>query len=427
MKNWKFDLFTFKQNLTLDQLEISSVLEKHISRFDKFSEKGLTESLKYNLKAYSYDTDVNRLIESLDEEIEAHSLVYDLKDLYKRVSDQDTGMLYRDPLRKILETIQLEDDSARMSAIVNDLMMFDWVKEIKMFVESLTSDPVDQKNLTSGGAKCSKVYSVAEEVDGGHIAFICDRWFLLNDKEVKQVMLTDYITDKEKVGILEKLAVVLKMSEFEGENIELPIDDNITITISIDGKISINGDVIDNETSVEDLFNSPIIPYLKKNNYVLVKNLIENISKIIELDFVCRVTSLRKPQTEIYAFNYKENMYLYSVDKRTGSSFFEYDTVMQLIQDVQREMGYDIKDFFENKLSKEMKQYKKLEDKEQNIEMKIKEVTESIDMLKDNAELMKESAELKSAFDNLLIHKHDLTKQLNTIKDEKAQDRKRQN
>jgi hypothetical protein len=350
-----------------------------------------------------------------------------LKDLYKRVSDQDTGMLYRDPLRKILETIQLEDDSARMSAIVNDLMMFDWVKEIKMFVESLTSDPVDQKNLTSGGAKCSKVYSVAEEVDGGHIAFICDRWFLLNDKEVKQVMLTDYITDKEKVGILEKLAVVLKMSEFEGENIELPIDDNITITISIDGKISINGDVIDNETSVEDLFNSPIIPYLKKNNYVLVKNLIENISKIIELDFVCRVTSLRKPQTEIYAFNYKENMYLYSVDKRTGSSFFEYDTVMQLIQDVQREMGYDIKDFFENKLSKEMKQYKKLEDKEQNIEMKIKEVTESIDMLKDNAELMKESAELKSAFDNLLIHKHDLTKQLNTIKDEKAQDRKRQN
>ena len=185
MKNWKFDLFTFKQNLTLDQLEISGIVEKHLSQFDKFSEKGLTESLKYNLKSYAYDTDVNRLIESLDEELEEHSLVYDLKDLYKRVNAQDTGMLYRDPLRKILETIQLEDDDARMSAIINELMMYDWVREIKMFVESLTTDPVDKKNLTSGGAKCTKVYSVAEEVEGGHIAFICDRWFLVNDKEVK--------------------------------------------------------------------------------------------------------------------------------------------------------------------------------------------------------------------------------------------------
>lgn len=427
MKKWKFDLFTFKQNLTLEQLEISNVIDKHIGRFENFSEKGLTESLRYNLKPYSYDTDVKSLMESLDAEIEAHSLVYDLKDLYKRVSDQDAGMLYRDPLKKILETIQLEDDDARMNAIINELMMYDWVKEIKMFVESLTTDPVEQKNLTSGGAKCSKVYSVAEEVDGGHIAFICDRWFLINDKEIKQVLLTDYITDKDKSDVLGKLEQVLRISEFEGEKIELPIDDKIIMTISIDGKVSINGDGIDNETSLEDLFNSPIIPYMKKNMYVLVKNLVDNINKIIELDFVCRVTSLKKPQTEIYAFNYKENMYLYSVDKRTGSSFFEYDTVVQLIQDVQREMGYDITDFFTNKLSKEMKKYKTLEDKEKNIEMKIKEVSESIDMLKDNTELMKESVELKEAFDTLLLHKHDLTKKLNSIKDKKAQDRKRQN
>ena len=39
MKNWKFDLFTFKQSLTLDQFEISSIVERHLQNFDSMSEK----------------------------------------------------------------------------------------------------------------------------------------------------------------------------------------------------------------------------------------------------------------------------------------------------------------------------------------------------------------------------------------------------
>ena len=68
--------------------------------------------------------------------------------------------------------------------------------------------------------------------------------------------------------------------------------------------------------------------------------------------------------TETFAFNYKDKMYIYNIDKRTGSSLFEYESVNQLIQDVQREMEYDVTPFFENKLSKELKQLRKLEDKD---------------------------------------------------------------
>ena len=53
MKKWKFDLFEVKQGLTLEQLEISFVLEKHLQNFDKLSEKELTSSLKESLKTIS--------------------------------------------------------------------------------------------------------------------------------------------------------------------------------------------------------------------------------------------------------------------------------------------------------------------------------------------------------------------------------------
>ena len=61
MENWKYELFKFKSALTLEQLEISSVVEKHLQQFDKMSEKELLNSLKENLTNFSYDTDVNKL------------------------------------------------------------------------------------------------------------------------------------------------------------------------------------------------------------------------------------------------------------------------------------------------------------------------------------------------------------------------------
>ena len=66
------------------------------------------------------------------------------------------------------------------------------------------------------------------------------------------------------------------------------------------------------------------------------------------------------------------------LDNVYEASFSGYQTYSPVLH-----MGYDLSSFFENKLSKELRQYRRLEDKEKQIEMKIKEVQESIDELKE--------------------------------------------
>lgn len=425
MKNWKFDLFNFRNSLTLDQLEISSVVEKHLHQFDKMSERELTESLKQNLSPFSYDKDVQKLFEGLEQELEERPLVYDLKDLYKKVERKNYGMLYRDPLQKILDTISKDTDDARMESIVNDLALYDWVPEIKVFVSGLMTNPTQRQNFNSNGATASKVFSVVESVEGGHIAFVGDRWFLLKEGTVQQCVLAEQVKDVEKIKVLEALEQGMKLSCFEKDIIKFRIDENLEIGISMDNRIFLNGEEADKESTLEDLFNSPLVPFMKKNYYHVIEKVSSNLDKIVELDVATKITSMKRPMTETFAFNYKDKMYIYNIDKRTGSSLFEYDSVNQLIQDVQREMEYDVTPFFENKLSKELKHLRKLEDKEQSIELKLKEVNESIDALKEVEELMNESPELKAAFDNLLVHKHNLTKTLNDVKNEKVTERKK--
>ena len=92
MKNFKYELFEFKRTLSLDQLEISSIVERHLQQYDTMSEKQLTESLKKNLDNYSYDTDVKRLLESFEQELDSMPLLYELKNLYKIVEGKNYGM-----------------------------------------------------------------------------------------------------------------------------------------------------------------------------------------------------------------------------------------------------------------------------------------------------------------------------------------------
>jgi hypothetical protein len=426
MKNWKFDLFNFRQNLTLDQLEISSVVEGHLQQFDKFSERELTHSLKESLSSFSYDNDVKALVEGMEEELEARPLLYDLKDLYKKVERKNFGMLYREALSKILDVINKDSDEARMESIVNELALYDWVPEVKMFVVGLTTDPRDKQNLTSNGSKAQDVYTVVEESKDGHLAFVGDRWFLLTDDSVKEAVLSDYI-EGEDLATLYTIEKAMTLSDFNGGKIDFRVDENLTISLGLDGKVFINGEESDKQTTLEDLFNSPIIPMMKKNYYSVVKTVSENLDKIVELDVVQEVNNLTKALTELFVFNYKDKLYLYNVDKRTGSSFFEYDSVTQLIEDVQREMGYDVTPFVENKLSKELRQYRKLEDKEMEISNKLKEVQESLEELEAESELLTESVELKEAFDSLVSYKEQLMKNLEQVKNQKVSERKKLN
>jgi hypothetical protein len=425
MKNFKLELFNFKNRLAFEQSDISSLVEGFIINYDNFSEKELVKSVNEKLLKYTYDTDVKMFLESLDAEMQNYPLIYELKDLYKRVERENQGMLYRQPLNVILEIINKPSDDSRMEAILNELRIYDWVPQIKSFVFNLTKSPMERQNMSNSG-KGEKVYTIVEKIDNGYMAFVADRWFMIDEKEVRQVLAEDYIENEDKIKEIRVLEQCMKLSSIENDRITFKIDENVQLSLSTrnDKSMFINEEKLDAETTLENIFNSPIIPYLKRDYFVLINTLKENLNNLVELDIALKVTNILNPYLESYAFNYKNKMYLYNKDIRTGSSFYAYESVNELINDVKKDLDYDLTRFFENKLSKELKQLKTLEDKEKSIELKIKDVNEAIDELKNEKNLLESDKSLKLTFDNLLVHRHNLYKELNNIKNQKTQYRK---
>ena len=425
MKNLKLELFNFKNRLTFDQTDISSLVEGYIINYDNFSEKELVKSMNERLLRYTYDADVKLFLEGLDSEMKSYPLVYELKDLYKRVERENQGMLYRQPLNTILEIINKGTDDARMEAILNELRMYDWVPQIKSFVFNLTKSPLERQNMSNSG-KAEKVFTIVEKVEDGYMAFISDRWFIINEKEVKQILAEDYIDDIDKIQEIRVLEQCMKLSTIENDKVTFKIDENVQLSLSTknDKSMFINEEKLDSETTLENVFNSPIIPYLKRDFFMLINTLKENLNNLVELDIALKVTNILNPYLEAFAFNYKDKMYLYNKDIRTGSSFYAYESVNELINDIKKDLDYDLTHFFENKLSKELKQLKTLEDKEKSIEIKIKDINEAIDELKNEQALLESDKSLKLTFDNLLVHRHNLYKELNATKDTKIQFKK---
>jgi len=424
MGNLKLELFNFKNKLNVEQLDIAKVAQLHLESFENLSEMELSESLRHNLTPFRYDPEVKLFLESVQEEIESMPLVYELKDLYKKVERKNLGVLYRPALVQLLETINKPDDDARMESLLNELSIYDWVPEIKHFLMKMSASPIERQNLQNSG-KATKIYTLVEKCDEGHLAFISDRWFLISESEIKQVLADDYIKDADKIRNIRMLEKVLEMSEIEENKINFQIDENLSVGISTKNNgIYLNGEKLDAETTLETLFNSPIIPYLKRDYYNLVESTINNLDKFVELDVALRVTNLLNPFNESYVFNYKDKMYIYSRDNRTGSKFYAYENASELIHDVQKELDYDLTHFYENKLSTELKTLRGLEDREQQIDIKLQDVNESLKMLSENAELLKESKELQRTHNNLLVYKHKLTLELNEIKAKKSEARK---
>lgn len=420
MKDLKLELFNFKNSLTIEQLDVSRVVQTCLENYDYISEKEILEGLKNDLSNYTYFKEVKQLFENIEEEIESKPLVYEMKDLYKKVERKNLGMLYRQPLVTLLEIINRVDDDARMEGILNELTIYDWVPEIKHFLMKMTQSPIERQNLRNAG-KASKVYTIVEKCEEGHLTFNMDKWFLIGESEIKQVFVDDYIKDNDKIRDIRLLEKVMNLSEIKDNKLLFPIDENLELGISIDKKeIYLNGEKLDKETTLETLFNSPIIPMLRRDYYPVIESAINNLDKFMELDIVLRVTNLLNPFNESLVYNYKDKIYVYSKDARTGSRFYAYENANELIHDIQQEYQCDLSSFFEKKLSTEVKALRTLEDREQQINIKLQDVKESIDMLKDNEELIKENKELEETFNNLLAYKHNLTIELNDIKDKKS-------
>lgn len=424
MKDFKLELFKFNNTLNIEQLEVSKIIMNVLERADYVSEKEICEHLNVNLAPFTYYNGVRLFMEALEDEISTQPLVYKLKDLRKKVERQNMGELYRQPIITILEIINREDDDSRSMGIMNELTMYSWVPEIKKFLIDFTSSPIDRQNLTNSG-KLTNVYTISEKVDGGVMLYVADKWFLVAEGDIKQVLAEDIIKDGAKIREIRLLEKALSVSTISSDKIEFKIDENLTIGLSLDNKnIYLNGDKMDKESTLESIFTSPLVNPMKRDYYQLIEAVKQNTDKIIEADIVVRANNMLKPFNESYVFNFKDKIYLYNKDSYNGSRFYMYESISELIHDIRKEFDCDITPFVENKISAEAKKLKNLDDKEQMVDVKLTEISESITSITEDAELFEGSLELKEAHKRLLVMKHELLTEKNGIRNEKSELRK---
>jgi hypothetical protein len=423
MKNLKLELFNFKKDLSLDQEEISVIVEGHMNACNEHSEKTIITSLNERLKAYTYDKSVKSLLESLNDDMKSYELLYELKNLYNVLNTKNQGELYRQPINVLLQTINLESDQDRMSKVLNELAIYDWVPEIKLFVHNLTKSPEQKTNLLSGG-KGESVFTIVEQVEDGHIALVKDSWFLLTENSIEKTLLETHVKDEAELRSLRLIESALKYAQISDDRVNFRISEYLTIGLGVNGKgMFINDEELDGETTLESLFNSPIVPIINKNFYPVLLEVSQNMDKFVELDVVKRINNLINPYLECFAFNYKNNTFLYRCDERYGHSFFKYESALELVNEVRNELNYDLTYFYENKLDKELVVKRKLEDKEREVSLKLEDVNFNIEKIKGSIEMIGESEILSTALNNLSKRKNSLETELTGIKELKYKER----
>ena len=418
MKNIKLELFNFKKNLDLDQEEISNIVESYLNVCNDLSGKQVINSITERLKPYTFDKDVKSFLESLNNDMKDYQLLYELKHLYNVLNTKNQGELYRQPINVLLQTINLDTDQDRISKVLNELAVYDWVPEIKLFVHNLTKSPEQRSNLLSGG-KGESVYTIVEQVENGYLCLLKDSWFFLSDNNIEKTLVESHVKDGEKMKVLRTLETAMKYADVSDDRVNFRISENLTIGLSVNKKgfIYINNDEMNKETTLESLFSSPIIPIVNKNFYPVILETSNNLDKFVELDVVKRVSNLINPYLEAFAFNYKNATYLYRCDERYGNSFFKYESAIELVNEIRNELNYDLTYFYENKLSKEVISKRRLEDKEREIILKLEDVKFNIDKIKTSIEYIGESAVLTTALTNLENRKNSLEIDISAIKE----------
>lgn len=418
MKNLKLELYNFKKELSLDQEEISFVIEGHMNACNELSEKVIINSLNERLKPYTYDKSVKSLLENLNDDMKNYELLYELKNLYNVLNTKNQGELYRQPINVLLQTINLDTDQDRMSKILNELAIYDWVPEVKLFVHNLTKSPEKRTNLLSGG-KGESIFTVVEQVEEGHIALVRDSWFILTESNIEKTLLENHVKNEEDLKSLRMLETAMKYAIVTEDRVNFRISEYLTIGLPVSkkGSIYINDDEMNEETTLESLFSSPIVPIVNKNFYPVLLEVSKSLDKFIELDVVKKVNNLINPYLEVFAFNYKNNTFVYRCDERYGNSFFKYESALELVNEVRNELNYDLTYFFENKLDKELIVKRKLEDKEREISLKLEDVNFNIEKIKGSIQMIGESEVLTTALKNLEKRRDNLDVELQSTKE----------
>lgn len=424
MKSLKLKLFEYRKTLASDQIDVVNIISEHIDLCDDFSEKEIYNGLNKSLEPFKYYESVNTLLNEVDTELSNESLLYNLKDLYSKIKRKGDTFLYENALNKILECIDTTNDEDRKIKILSELKLYTWINEIKSFLYEMSSLPQDKHNYkVSNSSKVEDVYSVVLQVKEGYLTYVAKNWFLLNNEGINTTLLENHIQDEVQLRKLRLLEQALQEAIINDNTISFNIAEDFNISFNTQNKeITLNDNKAEDSTTLESLFNSPIVPFLGKGYYPILNETFNNLDKFMKIDTVKHVYNLAVPSFECYVFNFNGNIAQYRMDSHIGSSYYKFENAMPLVENVLQELGADLTFFYENLLSDEIKLKKSLENEERKVLEKIEDIEKSILSIKNEGDdFMKENVIVQKMFNQLLANKHKHSQKLKEIKDKKAQ------
>lgn len=419
-------LFNYKKTLTLEQVDIERQVTRHMELLHndgtgkQLSQLQVIKSLNEKLLQYSYDSTVKKVLENINTMLAGDELFYELENLYQVLEQSNQGMVYRPTMKVVLDIINETNVRNQQVKILNELALHDWIPSVKNFILKYTTDPKERQNISSTGGKSCPVYSIVEKIKtddhNGFLTYIGDKWFFINEDSIEtNKQPSDFIQDLNKLKNINALQTALQIGTIDDKTISFQVDEKINIGISFaTGDLFINGEKANKNATVDSIFESVLLPFMRRDLYFVISEAYKNLNKFIDLDLVQKVTNITNPFLECYAFNYKDKMYLYTIDKRSGSNFYEYDSATLLCNEMQNKCGYDLSDFLKNKFSKEIQMKKDLENKAQTINHKINDINESLMQLEISG-MLDTSKELKNAYGILVAEKKNCEAELFTI------------
>lgn len=423
MKSLKLKLFEFRQGLNIEQTEIVNIVSEHMDLCDQYSEKEIYGNLCKLLETYSYYDGVKPFLESIDNELSADSLLYTLKDLYAKIKRKGDSFLYETALNSIIECINQGNDEDRKIKVLNDLKLYEWIPEVKMFLYEVASTPQDKQNFISKGGKIDDVFSIVLQLKEGYLTYVANTWFLLNNEGVTSTLLENHITDEVQLKKLRLIEQAIENAVFTDERITFNIAEELVVSFDTKSKqIYLNESESDKGTTLETLFNSPIVPFMGKAFYPILNETYNNLDKFMKIDTVKHVYNIINPAFECFVFNYNGKISQYRLDKHMGNSYYNFDNAMPLIENVMQELGADLTFFYEGLLSEEIKAKVDLEKQEKSLMEKLTDIENAILTIKqEGAEIIKENKTVENLYNSLLARKHKVSEELKSVKNKKAQ------
>jgi hypothetical protein len=419
------ELFAYKKGLTLEQEDIERQINFHLELFQGDntgkvqSQKNIVRNLSEKLEKETFDLGVKELLERVNTVVKENELFYELEDLFRVLENNNQGQVLRPIMKVVLDIINEGNEREQQVKILNELSLYDWNPAVKNFLFKYTTDPRERQNITSQGGKADAVYSIVEKIstkeESGFLTYIGDKWFFINEDRIEPSAPSDYITETEDLHKLNLLQQALKLGTIANDMIIFNVQEDLNLGISLKNKdIYINEEKSDT-ANIESIFESSLIPFMRRDLYPVISAVAENKDKFVDLDIVQKISNVTNPFLESFVFNYKDKMYAYSMSKTNGHHFHQYESATMLVNEIQHSLGFDLSQFLKDKFNDETQAKMDLEGKEKFITHKLSEISESLVQL-EMCGLLESSEEIKIAYTALKQEEVSLNETLAGVK-----------